>query len=154
MTEPVRTDLIFAEDPDAERWLSVLSRITTRSPNDLDAALAPHDTLAKVEPGRVLFATQSETPLSPGSHDAVRAAVGVYCRQDADETPTDIARRAANLAALAIERDCEIVALSDGHLSGLERFGVRTERIAGSTPAERDVCFAQIRDFWALTVIV
>ena len=51
------------------------------------------------------------------------------------------------LAAFAIERDVEIVVLSEADCSGFERFGFRVERIAGDTPEERAACEDQIRRF-------
>jgi hypothetical protein len=34
--------------------------------------------------------------------------------------------------------------------SGIERFGFRTEKVAGKTEAERDACRDQLRQFWGI----
>ena len=66
----------------------------------------------------------------------------------------DAADRALRLIAFALEKDVEIVVLSELDLCGFERFGFRIERIAGDTPAARAACEAQIRRFWNIDMVI
>jgi hypothetical protein len=58
------------------------------------------------------------------------------------------------LVAFALEKDVEIVVLSHVDHCGFERFGFRTERIAGATEAERAACEDQLRRFWNIDTVL
>jgi hypothetical protein len=134
---------------DPRRWSANLSRIVARDADDVDdltGAFAPRPT-----PGRDLFPAP-EAPLMPGTElsRADMVCVGFRARPGLPD-PADAAMR---LACLAIERDVEIVVLAQGDVSGLERFGFRTERIAGDDEAARAACEDQIRRFWNLDLVL
>jgi hypothetical protein len=43
-----------------------------------------------------------------------------------------------------------VIVLGMSDYSGIERFGFRTEKVAGETEAERDACRDQLRQFWGI----
>ncbi|MBM7069933.1 hypothetical protein [Actibacterium sp. 188UL27-1] len=146
----IRTDDTFLHCPDAERWRGVLARVNGHRATNLDTAVRPFDPVAAEDPGKVLFPEPDLTPVLPEIGDQ-RPAVGVMVEDALTKDPIVLA---AQLAALALEKDCEIVVISENNLSGFERFGFRTERVAGNTEAERAACLDQIRAFWNLDIIL
>lgn len=149
MKASIRNDETFAASEDAIRWSSVLARITSQKALNIDTEVSGYDPQRSQNAGRVVFPAESGLPSFDDRKDR-RPAIGVFI-SEAEESKEAIAAR---LAALAIERDCEVIALSDEPLSGLERFGFRTERIAGDTDAARAECIEQIRRFWGLEIIL
>lgn len=135
---------------DAQRWMVILSRIGPQDADDIDDVTAPFDP-RRGSAGRDVF-PQVEGMLMPHSAMKRQDAVCVGLRVTA-ELP-DAADRAMRLAAFAIERDVEIVVLAHSDTSGLERFGFRTERIAGDTEAERSACEGQVRRFWNIDLVL
>lgn len=154
MTMPFRTDDSFASDPCSERWLKILTQVTPNRPIDLDLVLCEHDMLAQSENGRVLFENDGEVPLAALNDDTEFASIGIRISADAVPDAEALAKRAGEFAALAVERNCEIIAISEGDLSGFERFGIRTERLSGETEEEREICLEQIRAFWSMAIII
>jgi hypothetical protein len=75
-------------------------------------------------------------------NDAIAVAVMVTSPID---HPADVALR---LGSLAIEQDVEVIVFCTLDYSGLERFGFRTEKVAGETETQRDACLDQLRQFW------
>jgi hypothetical protein len=63
-------------------------------------------------------------------------------------------RPCLRVAAFAIERNVEIVVLSETDYSGFERFGFRIERISGHCAETRAACEDQIRRFWNLDLVL
>lgn len=135
---------------DPKQWNAVVSRIGPHDADDLDALLAPFD--RRPGGGRDLFPTP-EAVLMPEAALKRADAVCVGLRAAATD-PAEAADRAMRLAAFAMERDVEIVVLSEADRCGLERFGFRTERIAGDTPEARDACEDQLRRFWNLDLVL
>ena len=130
--------------------IASLLKLTQHEPINLDGVLAEHE--PRRNPVGKDIAPCSETSALPPCpfvrSDAVVVAMRVaYPLEDA----TDVAFR---LAALAVEQDIEVVVFSDLDYSGLERFGFRTERIAGATVAERDACVQQLRMFWGAELLI
>lgn len=130
--------------------MAILSRIGPYDSDDLDGLLAKFDP-RQTAAGRDIFPLPEamlmpQTALKRG--DAV--CVGVHA-VGTDASATD---RATLLAAFAIERDVQIVVLSDADRSGLERFGFRVERISGDSPEARAACEDQIRRFWNLDLVL
>ncbi len=135
---------------DAERWATILSRIVPQAADDLDALMQEFDPRPS-QTGRDVFPELRGT-LMPQARMKRPDAVCVGLRVAA-ELP-DAADRAMRLAAFAIERDVEIIVLAHSDASGLERFGFRTERVAGDTEAERAACEDQVRRFWNLDLVL
>lgn len=154
MSAILRTDESFDADADAARWMSVLARTTVLEATDLDALLYEYDHLAAARVGETIFPPLNETPLRATGAEDLRPAIGFRVDADAAAHPQILATRAAELAALAVERDCEIIVISDSPVAGLERFGFRVERLAGDSEDEKEACLQQIRDFWSLAVIL
>lgn len=132
---------------DQARWSATVLRIARQDADEID------DLIAEAPPGpegRVVF-PDFDAVLMPHAamkrHDAV--SVGVRA---APEMP-DAADRAMRLAAFAIERDVEVVVLAEGDGAGMERFGFRTERLAGEGVA-RAACEDQIRRFWNIDLVL
>jgi hypothetical protein len=125
---------------------TTVNRLTRAQPEDLDRLLCGFDPRARPPgqdiapcPGPVLL-----PPLKLARDDAI--AVGVALSAPVGD-PADVAFR---LSALAIEQDVEVIVLSMPDYSGIERFGFRTEKVAGETEAERDACRDQLRQFWGI----
>lgn len=125
---------------------ATINRLTRAQPEDLDRLLCGFDPRARPPgqdiapcPGPVLL-----PPLKLARDDAI--AVGVALSAPVGD-PADVAFR---LSALAIEQDVEVIVLSLPDYSGIERFGFRTEKVAGETEAERDACRDQLRQFWGI----
>jgi hypothetical protein len=124
--------------------------LTCREPEDLDRLLEPFDAVAS-RPGKDLAPCPSPSALpSARLANPHTIAVGVLI----DRTIPDPVEAAYRLAGLAIEQDVHLVALSSLDYSGLERFGIRTERIVGNTPEERVQCRDQLMQFWGIEVLV
>jgi hypothetical protein len=129
---------------------ATVNRLTRAQPEDLDRLLCGFDPRARPPgqdiapcPGPVLL-----PPLKLARDDAI--AVGVALSAPVGD-PADVAFR---LSALAIEQDVEVIVLSMPDYSGIERFGFRTEKVAGETEAERDACRDQLRQFWGIELIL
>jgi hypothetical protein len=125
---------------------ATVNRLTRAQPEDLDRLLCGFDPRARPPgqdiapcPGPVLL-----PPLKLARDDAI--AVGVALSAPVGD-PADVAFR---LSALAIEQDVEVIVLSMPDYCGIERFGFRTEKVAGETEAERDACRDQLRQFWGI----
>lgn len=133
------------------RWDTVLARLTRHQPDDLDDLLGPLDARRAATPGADAFpAGVGLNPFAPAWRAEGTVAIGVRVRT----APADPAGLAARLAAFALEREAEVVVLSEADYSGLERFGFRTERVAGPTPEAREACERQSADFWGLEVVL
>ncbi|MFT3972565.1 MAG: hypothetical protein QM699_03675 [Amaricoccus sp.] len=135
---------------DPTQWNSILSRIGRPDAEDIDALLAPRDP-RRATPGRDLFPLP-EAVLMPGAE--LKRPDGVAVGLRAGGATPDVADRAMRVAAFAVERDVEIVVLTDADRSGFERFGFRVERVAGETPEARAACEDQIRRFWNLDLVL
>ena len=131
-------------------YTRLLTRITTQEPASLDQITGQFDPRIRAEGREIffddLFPLPPETPMKSPTF----AAIGVQV----DDKRADLPSLAARLAALAIERDCEIIVMTANDYSGLERFGFRTERISGNSAAERDACREQIRRFWNIEIVI
>ena len=123
-----------------------VNRLTRAQPDDLDPLLRGFDPRAR-PPGQDITPCPGPAvlpPLNLARKDGI--AVGVALSSLFDD-PADVAFR---LSALAIEQDVEVIVLSTTDYSGIERFGFRTEKVAGETEAERDACRDQLRQFWGI----
>ena len=135
---------------DLKQWSAILSRIGPHDADDLDELLATFDPRQSAA-GRDVFPLP-EAVLMPQTALKRADAVCVGVRAAADgRVASD---RAMRLAAFAIERDVQIVVLSEADRSGLERFGFRVERLSGDSPEARAACEDQIRRFWNLDLVL
>ncbi len=135
---------------DRSDWAAIIGRISPASADDLDALTARYDPRSAV-PGGDLF-PELDAVLMPLVRLKRADAVCVGFAVSAELS--DAADRAMRLAAMALERDVEVIVLASGDVSGLERFGFRTERVAGDSEAARAACEEQIRRFWSLDLIL
>jgi hypothetical protein len=136
---------------DRKHWSALMSRIGPHDADDLDPLLAPHDP-RRGEPGRDVFPLP-EGVLMPQAAMKRADTVCIGLRA-AGALPGDAPDRAMRLAAFAIERDVEVVVLSETDRSGLERFGFRVEQISGDTAEARAACEDQIRRFWNIDLVL
>jgi hypothetical protein len=135
---------------DTARWTAILSRIDPRDAADIDDIARDFDPRAAV-PGRDVF-PDVEGCLMPRATFKREDAVAIGLRIAAE--PTDAADRAMRVTAFALEREVEVVVLSDCDRSGFERFGFRVERVTGDTEARRAACEEQIRRFWSIDLVL
>ena len=135
---------------ETHRWAEQLSRIVPQDADDLDPMLAGFD--PRHDPvGRDVF-PEIEAVLLPQVAMKRRDAVAIGLRVSGPLP--DAADRAMRLAAFAAERDAEVVVLAEVDGTGLERFGFRTERVAGETAAARAACEDQVRRFWNIDLVL
>ena len=135
---------------DPKQWSATISRIGPHDSDDLDDFLggfAPRG----AEPGRDVF-PMPEAALMPQA--ALRRADAVCVGVRVTTGDGGAADRAMRFAAFGIERDVQIVVLSEADRSGLERFGFRVDRISGDTADERAACEDQLRRFWNLDIVL
>lgn len=102
-------------------------------------------------PGRDIF-PQVEGCLLPRA--AFRRTDGVAIGLRVTEPPADAADRAMRVTAFALERDVEVVVMSDVDRSGFERFGFRVERVSGDSEEARAACEEQIQRFWSIDLVL
>jgi len=135
----------------ATKWLDVISRITAQTPDDLDPILAPLDPRHHAESGAFHFPVEAAVPVisTPfGSDDVVCFGARVT------ESTPDPLRLAMVLAQMAAEKAAHPVILAHVDVTGLEKFGFRVERVAGSTDAERNAAEEQLKRFWNIVLVI
>lgn len=130
-------------------YARIMSRISPWEADDLDELLAPSSQRA-ARPGAVVF-PQTEAPLMPRVAFRRADAVCVGFRVEPGGGPAT--GRAVRFAAMALERDVEVVVLTEEDVCGFERFGFRTERIAGEGESRRN-CIDQLLRFWGLDLVL
>lgn len=150
-----RTDEIFLADKSAQEWSDRLIRCSSACPENIDDLLVAANNLAWKESGNVSFPKLGAMPLARHLSDTDRPAIGVLL----DDRETRVADEIASLlagryAALAVEKECEVIILSHQDNAGFERFGFRVERIAGATDQERSECLEQLRRFWGIDIMI
>lgn len=131
-------------------YAAMMSRITPHRADDIDDLTKRFDAHAPTR-GREVFPPLDAVPV-PEPRFRREDAICVGFRV-AGELP-GAAERAVRLAALALERDVEIVILSEDGSSGLERFGFRVERVPGAAAEAHDDWHEQVRRFWGLDQIL
>lgn len=132
------------------RWSDVLARISRSQPDSLDHLLRVYDPRS-AQPGADVFPDEvCQLPFAPQFKREDTVVIGVRIKA----IPADPADLAAQLSTFALERDVEVIVLSDLDYSGLEQFGFRLEKISGETEAARALCERQISAFWGLEVII
>jgi hypothetical protein len=135
---------------DTQRWTAALARVTGHEAADIDDITGAFD-VHRGAPGRDIFPELDGAPM-PETLMKRPGAVCVGVRIAAP--PADAADRALHLIAFALEKDVEVVVLSDVDTTGFERFGFRVERISGDTPEARSACERQICRFWNIDMVI
>lgn len=152
MSSANRSDAAFLADQSAQQWATVMTRIASAEPENIDDFLAPANGLAVHERGKSIFA-HADGCLIPVRHDGRRPVIAVVLPdQEAALAPDETQLLAMRYAALAIEKECDIVVITHRDRSGFERFGFRVERIAGETEEMRSACLDSLRQFWGFDI--
>lgn len=131
------------------RMFELMCRITPAEPVDIDDvvyALRPRPERL----GHEVFVPSEAPAIVPLAAEDERVTLGVRVPAPLPD-PADYAMR---LAALAAERDVEIVILSATDYCGLERFGFRVERVVSAEPQIPETAYADLKDFWKLDLIL
>lgn len=156
MLTTTRSDSSFLADKCAQNWAQIMVRASRLAPTNIDGLLEGANGLASDKKGKAMFDEDSFTPFP--DHDAApsrRPAIGVLLDdREVAIAPRDIHLLATRYAALAIEKECDVVILSYRDNAGFERFGFRVERISGETDAAREACLAQLRRFWGFEIMI
>lgn len=140
----MNTDAEFAADKDARHWCEIIARCGTVEALDLDDVLAEHDSLAAKEEGRALDVPIRGRILNNTIME--RPAIGVMA-DDREITPSYV----VTLAALAVEKRCEIIAITSKDTSGLEPYGIRTECVGGGDVTE---AIEQVKRLWGIELVI
>jgi len=150
-----RTDESFLADAATQVWTERLARAGTASPVDIDDLLVDANPMATHRIGAAVFARTGSVVLPRDDPAGGRPAIGVLLN-DAQERIEDgqTPLLATRYAALAVEKECDVIILSHQNNSGFERFGFRVERLSGATEEERADCLDQLRRFWGLELII
>ena len=155
MIGPTRTDATFLADKSAQNWADIMTRASTVAPQNIDDLLCSQNALAQHGDGAVIFPDGAFYSGAEPVTAVRRPAIAVLLPDQNNRTPAAEAHvLATRYAALAIEKECEIVILTHQHNAGFERFGFRVERIAGATPEARESCLNQLRAFWGFEIVI
>lgn len=129
----------------------MLSRIAPQDADDLNELVGPFDARRAAVPGRDVF-----PPLEGGlaENTALKREDLVCVGVRVAAPPADAAERAVRLAAFAVERDVEIVLLSEVDATGLERFGFRVERVGTESDDPLGRYEDQVRRFWNIDLVL
>lgn len=133
----------------ADDWTLVLSRIVPAEVTSLDDLIG--EGMAPAERGTLLAPTDGPPPSAALWHRALDGPSHIGVRVTQPLRAPD--RAAARLAAMAIERSVVPVILSRVDSCGLERFGLRVERL----PDDAESAMAaeeELRKFWDLAIII
>lgn len=155
MMSSTRTDESFLADKAGQEWVNLIVRGSTQCPTDIDGLLEGANTLAQRNRGSAVFPENGAFFAAQKTEESPRATIAVLL-DDAEERVADdtASEMAIRYAALAIEKQCDIVILTHQNNAGYERFGFRVERIAGRTEAERQACIDQILRFWDASIVI
>lgn len=129
---------------------AMMNRLSRFEPEDLDPLLSPLDPCRNAPGKDIAPCTAPGLLPRPRLSRPDAIAIGVLIDRPCGE-PAQVALR---LAALSLEQDVEVIALTSLDYSGLERFGIRAERVAGGTAAEVEACRDQIMRFWGIEVLL
>lgn len=150
-----RTDESFLADQHAQDWAAIMVRASVVSPIGIDQLLESANGLARKQHGSAVFPSLGAMPVTRVVKTNDRAAIGVLLDDQTQRVNDKQAHlMATRYAALAIEKECEVVIFSHQNNAGFERFGFRVERIAGKTDADRANCIEQLRRFWGIEILI
>ena len=155
MMSASRTDESFLADKATQDWINIIMRASVACPTDLDSLLVMQNNLAHTYVGQAVFHDAEGQTLHRNALPGARATIAVVLDDAETRTPDaaaiDLAMR---YAALAIEKECDVVIMSHQNNAGFERFGFRVERIAGKTEAQRKACLDQLIQFWGAEIVI
>jgi len=155
MMTSARTDESFLADQTSQDWVNLIVRGSTQCPTDIDEILAGANSLAQDKHGAAIFPNVGADAVALRSSQRESATIAVVLDdakvRTTDERASDMAMR---YAALAIEKQCDIVILTHQNNAGYERLGFRVERIAGKTKSEKKACIDQILQFWGAEIVI
>ena len=150
-----QTDESFLADQKAQDWSAGMMRASLKSPIDIDRLLESSNGLAKKKHGVANFPAEIAMPVNRPLLNEDRPAIGVLLDDITQRLDDDRAHAmATRFAALALEKECEVIVLSHQNNAGFERFGFRVERIAGQSDQERAQCLEQLRRFWGIEILI
>jgi len=150
-----RTDESFLADKATQDWVNMIVRGSVACPEDIDDLLAPTNPLAQKKSGHVIFQNSIEQTLARDPAEVTRPTITVVLDDAKARIPdAKSANMAMRYAALAVEKECELVVLTHQNNSGFERFGFRVERIAGRTKTQRQACVDQLLQFWGAEIVI
>ncbi len=131
-------------------WVNVLARINTHDAMNIDHLLCGYD--ERYDPsGQPLF----PVALPPTWHEvAFKEADAVTVAAVVSRGTDNKAGIALHLAALAMEKNVQIVVFTDDDYAGLERFGFRVERVDLPSGEGHSGTFAQLKAFWNVEVFI
>lgn len=152
---PARTDAAFLADKAAQQWSHIIASATSAAPVNIDGLLVGANTLAAHAMGAARFSDMACGASLSTADNGARPVIAVML-PDRDERTSakDAHLLAVRYAALAIEKECDIVILSHQDNAGFESFGFRVERIAGESDTERANCLAQLQQFWGFEIVI
>ena len=137
----------------AEKWLEIVSGFSAVAPVNLDALI---DGNARQQPRQVLDRFWPDAVFPPPSvrlwhwQDAKHSCIGIRVAGPVAQPR----RLALRLASAAVERAVIPIILTTLPVSGFERFGFRTERLAGATPEALAACEAEVMRFWNMAIVI
>lgn len=130
-------------------WSTIITKITPHSPEHLDDILESFDA-RRTTNGRCIFPENNWHNGQSPFRDTATVCIGV--RIDGDNVErSDLSMK---LASMALEKNVIPVILFEGDYSGMERFGFRTEKIAGESKNERRESEEQLKQFWNISVVI
>ncbi len=150
-----RTDDAFLADKCAQDWSAVMVRVSAACPTGIDDLLCDANALARSKKGKAIFPNLQSLPAHRAISDEDRPIIGVLLDDRTQRIAPDVVHLlATRYAALAIEKECEIVILSHQNNAGFERFGFRVERITGQTAQAQQECIEQLKRFWGIDIFI
>ena len=137
-----------------QRWQDAALRLSTQAPDWLDESARE----GAGESGGPWQATSADTPLAQrapsarlfATEDPELATIGMRLRK----RPAHPERLAAHIIGMAMERGIETIVFSHLGHCGLERFGLRIERIGGASPAEIALQEEELMRFWNIALVI
>ncbi|MGC8202964.1 hypothetical protein ACP2AV_09695 [Aliiroseovarius sp. PTFE2010] len=130
----------------AHSWTAILSRLTRHAPVAVDD-------LIRSDPQRGMTLFPLDVPITSErafpQADALTSHIGIRVTQP----PADPATTAMRLISAASEKSVVPIILTPLDSCGLERFGLRVERLP-SDPAQAARAEAQLVKFWNLALVI
>ena len=155
MISASRTDESFLADKATQHWVNLIVRGSVACPEDIDDLLIDGNPLAQKRPGNAILRQSTGQTQARAPDEGARATIAVVL-DDAKARMSDAksGEMAIRYAALAVEKECDLVVLTHQNNSGFERFGFRVERIAGKTQAQKKACVDQLVRFWGAEIVI
>lgn len=133
----------------ADDWSTIITKIVPYSAEPLDDILQDFDVRC-TSSGNCLFPENNWHCHQSLFQDASSVCIGV--RVDGDDI--DRTELSMKLASMALEKNVVPIIFSKGEYAGMEKFGFRSEKIAGVTEREQQECEEQLKRFWKISVVI